>query len=144
MDYHSGSTEPTPISYILATKRKPKPIIFAATKWIQVRNPFSGEKEYIKQMQSGMEIIDTIDEIDANPSVLSTCQVNDYISRRYPLTRMGEITRTRLVSGGMDHTMSHKCFNTVTRTWWINPGIRNLHSTLLLRSSLRCTTYHRG
>ena len=73
-----------PISFILATKRKPKPPIFPTTKWIQVRNPFSGAQEYIKQLQSDVEIIDTIDEIDVNLYVLTTYQVNDYVLRRHP------------------------------------------------------------
>ena len=58
-------------------------------KWIQVRNPLSGEQEYIKQIQSDVEVIDTIDEIDVNPYVLTTYQVNDYVLRRYPPSKIG-------------------------------------------------------
>jgi hypothetical protein len=36
-----------------------------------------------------VEIIDTIDEIDTNPNVLTTYQVNDYVLRRYPPTKIG-------------------------------------------------------
>ena len=36
-----------------------------------------------------MEIIDTIDEIDTNQYVLTTYQVNDYVLRRYPPTKIG-------------------------------------------------------
>ena len=48
-----------------------------------------GELEYIKQIQSEVETIDTIDEIDINPYVLTTYQVHDYVLRRYPPTKTG-------------------------------------------------------
>jgi hypothetical protein len=51
--------------------------------------PFSGELDYIKQIQSEVETIDTIDEIDVKPYVLTTYQVNDYVLRRYPPTKIG-------------------------------------------------------
>jgi len=70
---------------------KTKTTIFAATKWIQARNPFSGEQEYIKHLQSDVEIIDTIDEIDINPCVLTTYQVNDYVLQRYPPSKLGGV-----------------------------------------------------
>ena len=73
---------------IIAIKRTPKPPIIAATKWVQSRNPTSGELEYIKLIQSDVEIIDTIDEIDTNPYVLTTYQVNDYVLRRSPQTKI--------------------------------------------------------
>ena len=68
---------------VIAIKRTP---IIAAMKWVQSRNPTSGELEYIKLIQSDVEIMDTIDEIDTNPYVLTTYQVNDYVLRRYPPT----------------------------------------------------------
>ena len=43
-----------------------------------------GENEYIKQIQSDLEIKNTIDEIDVNLYVLTTYQVNDYVLREYP------------------------------------------------------------
>ena len=38
-----------------------------------------GELDYIQQIQSDVETIDTIDEIDMSPFVLTTYQVNDYV-----------------------------------------------------------------
>jgi len=45
-------TDPMATSFILAVTRTPRPPIFAATNWIQVRNPFSVKQEYMKQTQS--------------------------------------------------------------------------------------------
>jgi len=42
VDNHSGTTQPMPTSFILTESRLLRPPIFAATKWIQVKNPFSG------------------------------------------------------------------------------------------------------
>ena len=78
-DDHTGTTGPVSIANIIAIKRTPKPPIIAATKWVQSRNPTSGELEYIKLIESDVEIIDTIDEIYMNPYVLRTYQVNDYV-----------------------------------------------------------------
>ena len=39
---------------------------------------------YIKQIQSDVETIDTVDEIYIDPFVLTTYQINDYVLRRYP------------------------------------------------------------
>ena len=78
-DDHTGSSDPVSIANIIAIKHTPKPAIIAATKWVQPRNPTSGELEYIKLMQSDVEIIDTIDEIDTNPYVLTTYHVNDVV-----------------------------------------------------------------
>ena len=36
-----------------------------------------------------MEIIDTINEIDTNPYVLTTYHVNDYVLQCYPPTKIG-------------------------------------------------------
>ena len=36
-----------------------------------------------------METIDTMDEIDVNPYVVTTYQANDYVLRRYPPTKFG-------------------------------------------------------
>ena len=62
-----------------------------------------GEWDYIKQIQSEVETIDTIDEIDINPYVLTTYQVNDYVLRRYPPTKIG---------GGNPHKYG---------SWWRGP-----------------------
>ena len=77
-DDHTGTTDPVSIANIIAIKQTPKPPIIAAKKWVQSRNPISGDLEYIKLIQSDVKIIDTIDEIDTNPYVLTTYQVNDY------------------------------------------------------------------
>ena len=42
VDDHSGTTEPFPVSFIAVGTRTPRQPILAATKWIQVWNPFSG------------------------------------------------------------------------------------------------------
>jgi hypothetical protein len=89
VDDHSGTTELLPVSFMAVGPRIPRPPQFAATKWIQVQNPFSGELDYIKQIQSKGETIDTIDEIDINSYILTTYQFNDYVLRRYPPTKIG-------------------------------------------------------
>ena len=74
-----------------------------------------GEQEYIKQIQSGAEIIDTIDEINVNMYVLTTYQVNDYVLwRLLRLKLVGEI-RTNTAHGGVVHTKSLKYYNIVMR-----------------------------
>ena len=67
VDDHSGTTEPMSISFILTEPRLSRRPVFAATKWIQVRNLFSGKLHYIQQIQSDVEIIDIIDKIDMSP-----------------------------------------------------------------------------
>ena len=47
VDDHSGTTTPMPTSFILTESRLERPPIFDATKWIQVRNPFSGKLDFI-------------------------------------------------------------------------------------------------
>ena len=93
VDNHSGTTQKMPTSFILTESRLARPRIFAATKWIQVRNPLSEELDYIQQMQSDVETIDTIDEIGMSPFVLTTYQIFDYVLRRYPPTKIGGATR---------------------------------------------------
>ena len=50
-DDHTGTTEldtePVSIANVIAIKRMPKSSIIAATKWVQSRNPTSGELESI-------------------------------------------------------------------------------------------------
>ena len=103
VDDHSGTTEPLTVSFMVVGPRTPRPPIFAATEWIQVKNPFSGEHDNIKQLQSEVETIDTIDEIDVNPFVLLTYQVNDNDLRWYPPTKIG---------GGNPHKYG---------SWWRGP-----------------------
>ena len=85
------------LANVIAIKRTPKPSIIAVTKWVQTRNPTSGVLEYIKLIQSDVEITDTIDEID------TTYQVNDYVLRCYPPTKIGT---------GNPHTYG---------SWWRGP-----------------------
>ena len=54
-------------------------------------------------IQSQPEVIDTIAEIDINPYVPTTYQVNDYVLRRYPPTKLG---------GGNPHKYG---------SWWRGP-----------------------
>ena len=75
-----------------------------------------GELDYIKQIQSELETIDTIDEIDVNPYVLTTYQINDYNLRWYHPQRLVEETRTSTDLGGAVHTKSHRYCNTETTT----------------------------
>jgi hypothetical protein len=86
-DDNDGTTEPISIAYILTAPR-PRPI-FAAAKWVSHINPVTGIAEYIRVIQSEPEIIDTIDEIDTSPYVLTTYDVNDYVLRRYPSSKIG-------------------------------------------------------
>jgi len=79
-----------------------------------------GELEFIKQIQSKVKTIYTIDEIDVNPCVISTYQVNDYVLRWYQKQRLAEETRTNTDHGGAVHAKSHRCYNTATRTSRIN------------------------
>ena len=52
-----------------------------------------GGARIYKTIQSDVETIDTIDEINIKPYrtwyVLTTYQVNDYVLRRYPPTKIG-------------------------------------------------------
>jgi len=100
---HIKQSAPVSISHILATQAPPKPPILAAVKWILHTDPASGVSEYIKVIQSQPEVIDTIAEIDINPYVPTTYQVNDYVLRRYPPTKLG---------GGNPHKYG---------SWWRGP-----------------------
>ena len=61
----------------------------------------SREQEYIKQIQSEVETINTVDEIDVNPFVLTTLIRSDnYVSRRYPLQKLRGETRAKCVDYG--------------------------------------------
>jgi hypothetical protein len=86
-DSNGGATKPTSISHILVNERPAKPPIIASTKWIQV--PKGKSYEYVRLLQPDVETIDTIEEIDTNPFILTTYQVNDYVLRRYPPSKIG-------------------------------------------------------
>jgi len=69
-----------------------------AVKWIPHNNPTTGEDEYIEVIPSQSDIIDTILEIDLDAFIHTTCQVNDYVLRRYPPSILG---------GGNPHSTGH-------------------------------------
>jgi hypothetical protein len=73
----------------MVNARPEKPPILAATKWVQVYNNETKSHEYVRMVQSDIETIDTIDEIDTSPYILTTYQVNDYVLRRYPPSKIG-------------------------------------------------------
>jgi hypothetical protein len=102
VDDHFGTTAPLPVSVMVVDLQTPRSPIFCCHKMdsstVSIR-----ELDYIKQIQSEVETIDTIDEIDVNPYVLTTYQVNDYVLRRYPPTKIG---------GGNPHKYG---------SWWSGP-----------------------
>ena len=49
----------------------------------------TGVDEFIKVIQYEPEIIDTISEINIDAYLHTTCQVNDYVLRRYPPSKLG-------------------------------------------------------
>ena len=88
-DNQSDNHNPTAISHILTNLAPPHPPILSAVKWILHRNPITGVDEFIKVVQSEQEIVDTISEIDIETYLHTTYQVNDYVLRRYPPTKLG-------------------------------------------------------
>ena len=91
MDDHSGSTESIP-----------------------VLNPLSGEKEYIKQIQSDVEVVDTMDEIDVNPYVLRCTKSMITCYGAILRKLVGEI-HTNTAHGGVAHIKSLTYYNIVIR-----------------------------
>ena len=112
---HSGTTESMPTSFILTGPRETRPPRFNTMKWSQVRNPYSGEKVYIKQIQSEVEVetIDAtdIDKIDINPFVLTTYQINDVL-RRYPQKWVGQPAQTGIIV--VWTILGHRYYSTTT------------------------------
>jgi transposase InsO family protein len=102
-DNQGATTNPISIAHIFTEPLPTKPPIIAATKWIPYTNPVTGESEYVRVLQSEEEIIDTIDEIDSNPYMLTTYAVNDYVLRCYPPSKLG---------GGNPHKYG---------SWWRGP-----------------------
>ena len=101
-DNQSDNYNPTAISHILTNLAPPHPPILSAVKWILHRNPITGVDEFIKVVQSEQEIVDTISEIDIETYLHTTYQVNDYVLRRYPPTKLGGVIRTSTGHGGVD------------------------------------------
>ena len=51
-----------------------------------------------------MKTIDTVDEIDVTPSVVTTYQINAYVLWRYPSAKLEGATRTKTAHGGVVQT----------------------------------------
>ena len=58
--------------------------------------------EFIKVVQSEQEIVDTISEIDVETYLHTTYQVNDYVLRRYPPSKLEGVIRKSTGHGGGD------------------------------------------
>jgi transposase InsO family protein len=100
---HDNTTPPTSISYILVDERPSRPPIPAARTWIRISQRPDGSGLYDRVDQSEDRVIDTVAEIDTSPYVLTTYQVNDYVLRRYPPSKVG---------GGSPHKYG---------SWWRGP-----------------------
>ena len=74
-----------------------------AQKWVVDPNdqPFTGplnqgedepQRSYIPLLssKSPVTVVDTIDQIDLNPYNLTKYEVNDYVLRRFPSTKIGD------------------------------------------------------
>jgi hypothetical protein len=103
VDDNTGTTDRIPITHIFVQQPKPKPPIIAAAKWLASVDPVTGEQEYIRVIQSVSEVVDTVDEIDMSPYVLTTYSINDFVLRRYPPSKIG---------GGNPHKYG---------SWWRGP-----------------------
>ena len=82
-------TEPIPVSHIVINPAPSRAPVISAVKWILHKDPISGHEEYIKLVEPQQNVIDTIEEIDTNPYLLTTYNVNDYVLRRYPSSKIG-------------------------------------------------------
>jgi hypothetical protein len=102
-DSDALATVPISIAHIVAEPAPVKPPIFAVAKWVLATNPMNGEQEYVRLLQKDVDVVETIDEIDMSPYVLTTYQVHDYVLRRYPPSKIG---------GGNPHKYG---------SWWRGP-----------------------
>ena len=76
-------------------------------KWILHKDPISGSEENIKLLEPYKNVVDTIEEIDTNPYMLTTHNVNDYVLRRYPTSTIGGgVIRINTGPGGEDLILS--------------------------------------
>ena len=76
----SVTLEPVSITHVLTNAAPP-------ISGPMDNNPTTGEDEYIKVIQP--DIIDNISEIDLDTYIHTTYQVNDYVLRRYPPSKLG-------------------------------------------------------
>ena len=76
MDDHSGTTEPT---IILTGPHETRPLIVASTTGFKCGIHSPGSKNILTRSSLNF---DTVEEIDINPFVLTTYQINDYVLRR--------------------------------------------------------------
>jgi hypothetical protein len=97
------TTEPIPVSHIVINPAPSRAPVISAVKWIRHKDPISGHEEYIKLVEPQKNVIDTIEEIDTNPYLLTTYNVNDYVLRRYPSSK---------IRGGYPHKYG---------SWWRGP-----------------------
>jgi hypothetical protein len=100
-DDHTGTTIPILVANIIPAAR---PAIRPSRKWILNPNPPSrvgntsqNEEEemdttYVRIPldQEDDNVVDTINEIDLNPYVVTTYEVNDFVLRRYPVSKAGK------------------------------------------------------
>ena len=83
------SSEPIPVSHIVINPAPSRAPIISAVKWILHKDPISGHEEYIKLVEPQQNVIDTVEKIDTNPYLLTTYNINDYVLRRYPSSKIG-------------------------------------------------------
>ena len=102
-DDHTGATSPVTLAFLSLHERTAKPPIFMARKWIGRAIPNSNDFEYFPQDMPAAEVIDTVSEIDMQEYVHTTYEVNDFVLRRYPPTKIG---------GGNPHKYG---------SWWRGP-----------------------
>jgi hypothetical protein len=82
-----GTTQLALITATCAPKRQP---IYAAKKWIIDPSSTAEAVTYIRLVTTDIAVlIDSVDEIDIDPYLVTRYQVGDYVLRRYPSTKIG-------------------------------------------------------
>jgi hypothetical protein len=99
------TSPPASIAHMFPQPEPVKPPVIAAVKWVPYRtDPDTGDVlEYIRLIEPERDTVDTVEEIDTNPYLLTTYAVNDYVLRRYPPSKVG---------GGNPHKYG---------SWWRGP-----------------------
>jgi len=82
------TTEPIPVSHIIINPAPSWTPMTSAVKWIH-KDPISGHEEYIKFLEPHKYVVNTIEEIDTNPYILTSYNANDYMLRRYSTSKIG-------------------------------------------------------
>ena len=67
------------------TRHDGLPPISVAQKWVV--NPWKCDT-YIKLLQTNDSAVNSVSEIDLNPYVLIEYEIDDYVLRRYPATKI--------------------------------------------------------